>query len=406
MKKRNLLAGEATGTVLRSDMQIVIPDDATVLCRRSAGRLAQALTLNGLAPAIVTGQGATARQTVRMTLGNGGMTYRVTADGAGNCNLTAGCDRALQQAVLELCGKEKNGRLPQISAVEGNAENLLRVMYYNVYGYGNLDSVPDRLGQQAALIADAAPDVLCVQEFDRLHRAGAKPLLEKAGYSEVPVTEDGGFLYPAGKNCEAIFYRADRLELLRSGGEPYPDRVEVDGAEVIGNNSNTKSTAWAIFRERTGGKIFLAVNTHFMWSAPELTGKQANAVRVDNARRMVVLIDAIRALDPAYANLAVIFGGDLNCGADSDPCAVVKTVLTPVYDMADTERDNIGYYGVYATYDETTGQYRYGEIPSEGGGIDHVFAAGLTVRNYLTDTCFRARITSDHLPKTVDLILN
>ena len=220
MKKRNLLAGEATDTVLRSDMQIVIPDDATVLCRRSAGRLAQALTLNGLAPAIVTGQDATARHTVRMTLGNGGMTYRVTADGAGNCNLTAGCDRALQQAVLELCGKVKNGRLPQISAVEGNAENLLRVMYYNVYGYGNLDSVPDRLGQQAALIADAAPDVLCVQEFDRLHRAGAKPLLEKAGYSEVPVTEDGGFLYPAGKNCEAIFYRADRLELLRSGGEP------------------------------------------------------------------------------------------------------------------------------------------------------------------------------------------
>ena len=111
MKKRNLLAGEATDTVLRSDMQIVIPDDATVLCRRSAGRLAQALTLNGLEPAIVTGQDATARQTVRMTLGNGGMTYRVTADGAGNCNLTAGCDRALQQAVLELCGKVKNGRL-------------------------------------------------------------------------------------------------------------------------------------------------------------------------------------------------------------------------------------------------------------------------------------------------------
>ena len=114
----------------------------------------------------------------------------------------------------------------------------------------------------------------------------------------------------------------------------------------------------------------------------------------------------IRELDPAYASLPVIFGGDLNCGADSDPCAVLKAALTPVYDMADTERDNIGYYGVYATYDETTGQYHYGEIPREGGGIDHVFAAGLTVRNYLTDTGFRARITSDHLPKTVDLILN
>ncbi len=406
MKKRNLLTEDATGIALRSDMQIVIPDDATVLCRRSAGRLAQALTQNGLEPAIVTGQDATARQTVRMILGNGGMTYRVTVDGAGNCNLTAGCDRALQQAVLELCGKVKNGRLPQISTAEGSAENLLRVMYYNVYGYGNLDSIPDRLGQQAALIADAAPDVLCVQEFDRLHRGSAKALLEQAGYTEVPVTEDGGFLYPAGKNCEAIFYRADRLELLRSGGEPYPDRVEVDGVEVIGNNSNTKSTAWAVFRERAGGRSFLVVNTHFMWSAPELTRAQANAVRVDNAKRTVALIDAIRELDPAYASLPVIFGGDLNCGADSDPCAVLKAALTPVYDMVDAERDNIGYYGVYATYDETTGQYHYGEIPREGGGIDHVFAAGLTVRNYLTDTGFRARITSDHLPKTVDLILN
>lgn len=406
MKKRNLLTEDATGTALRSDMQIVIPDDATVLCRRSAGRLAQALTQNGLEPAIVTGQDATARQTVRMILGNGGMTYRVTVDGSGSYTLTAGCDRALQQAVLELCKRVRDGLLPRVPALEGSAENVLRVMYYNVYGYGNLDSIPDRLGQQAALIADAAPDVLCVQEFDRLHRGSAKALLEQAGYTEVPVTEDGGFLYPAGKNCEAIFYRADRLELLRSGGEPYPDRVEVDGVEVIGNNSNTKSTAWAVFRERAGGRSFLVVNTHFMWSAPELTRAQANAVRVDNAKRTVALIDAIRELDPAYASLPVIFGGDLNCGADSDPCAVLKAALTPVYDMVDAERDNIGYYGVYATYDETTGQYHYGEIPREGGGIDHVFAAGLTVRNYLTDTGFRARITSDHLPKTVDLILN
>ena len=200
MKKRYLLTEDATGTALRSDMQIVIPDDATVLCRRSAGRLAQALTQNGHTPAIVTEQAATARQTVRMILENGEMTYRVTVDGAGNCNLTAGCDRALQQAVLELCGKVKNGRLPQISTAEGSAENLLRVMYYNVYGYGNLDSIPDRLGQQVALIADAAPDVLCVQEFDRLHRGSAKALLEQAGYTEVPVTEDGGFLCDRCRN--------------------------------------------------------------------------------------------------------------------------------------------------------------------------------------------------------------
>lgn len=289
---------------------------------------------------------------------------------------------------------------------ENGAEPVLRVMYYNVYGYGNLDSIPDRLGQQAALIAADAPDVLCVQEFDRLHRSGAKSLLAQAGYTEVPVTEDGGFLYPAGKNCEAIFYRADRLELLRSGGEPYPNTVPVDGKDVIGNNSNTKSTAWAVLRDRLSGKMLLIVNTHFMWSAPELTAAQANAVRVDNANRTLALIASVRAMDPAYAALPVLFGGDLNCGADSDPCAVLKQALTPVYELAQQERDNIGYYGVYATYDAATQTYHSGEIPGEGGGIDHVFGSGLTILNYLTDTGFRARITSDHLPKLVDLILN
>lgn len=298
------------------------------------------------------------------------------------------------------------GETRQKSSGTDSGEEILRVMYYNVYGYEYLDSIPERIGKQMDLITDYAPDVLCTQEFDRLHRAGAKSILEERNYREVPVGKDGACLYSCEKNCEAMFYRSDRLEFVHCGGVQYPDKVKVEGVEVVGNNGNSKSSTWAVFRVRKSGQLFLAVNTHFMWSAPELSSKQANAVRVDNAKRMLELIQSIRSMDPGYQNLPVIFGGDLNCDADSDPYATLKAVLSPTYEIAENRRDNIGYYGTYATYDAETQSYHYGKVPSEGIGIDHIFAENVTVLNHFTVTEFRALITSDHLPKIVDFILN
>ncbi len=280
-------------------------------------------------------------------------------------------------------------------------------MYYNVFGYNLMNTIPDRYKVQANLIADCNPDIVCVQEFDKNHRANAKTEIESYGYSEVPVDSEGNVVYACGKNCESIFYKSDRVTLIESGGEMYPETVTVDGIDLYGNNSNTKSMTWAIFEEKATGAKLLAVNAHFMWSdSSRLTPEQANAVRVDNAKKVLAKIAEVKASKAEYADLPVIFGGDLNCYDTSDPCNVLRASLTPVYDLATDKKDNIGYYGTYASYDSETDTYKYGNVPAEGKGIDHIFAYGLTVRNYFTVTEFRALITSDHLPKIVDIVLN
>ena len=294
----------------------------------------------------------------------------------------------------------------------------LRCMFYNIYGYGDNPAQkvfpgPMALRQenQARCIARYEPDLLGLQEYDKQYRAGMAPLLSALGYVEAPLDREGHCVYPApaGKNCEPLFYRPDRLELLCSGGELYPDTVEVEGVPVLGNNGKSKSLTWAVFAERKTGRRFIAVCTHFMWSAPELTPAQAEAVRVDNAVRLLRRIGEIRALQPEYAGLPAVMGGDLNCVPDSPAFRTLAQSMTWCYDAAAGRRDNLGCPG-YATYDGDAGAYVRWGTPTEGKSvIDYIWVqspqGGLAVRNYFTVTDREALLSSDHCPKVADLIL-
>lgn len=281
----------------------------------------------------------------------------------------------------------------------------LRVMYYNVYGYGRMDSVPDRLGQQAAMINDQAPDVICTQEFDSRHRNGSKKLLAKYGYSEVTVSASG-FVYPEGINCEAMFYRTDRLRIMECGGELFPTNVVVDGKEVVGNNGNTKSYTWAVFVDKQSGKLSLVINAHFMYNAPDLTADEADAVRLENAKIIISLIEKIRSSKKIYADIPVIFGGDLNSRTDGSAYKALSKAMSPARDVAE-QYTSIGYYGGYATYDSETKEYTYKKLEEiqNPESIDHVFVLDTKVLSYVPVTEFRALITSDHLPWIVDIEL-
>lgn len=279
-------------------------------------------------------------------------------------------------------------------------------MYYNLYGYGKLDSIPNRLKQQETLIADLAPDVLCTQEFDTLHRNNTKAMLEADGYVEVPVGSNGEVLYDGKLNCAAMFYRKDNVILVESGGETFPETVTVDGESLYGNNGMTKSSTWAIFKQKSTGKLFLVINSHFMWTDPShLTTVQANKVRADNATRTLALIERIRASKAEYADLPVIFGGDLNSQPTSDACSILATALTHASTVAKTY-EKIGYYGCYATYDSTTKEYTYRQPTASDNIIDHVYVDGVSeVNYYLPVKEFRALISSDHLPWVINFEL-
>ena len=294
----------------------------------------------------------------------------------------------------------------------------LRCMFYNIYGYGdnpkqNVYPGPMELRQeqQEVCIGKYAPDVVGLQEYDRQYRAGMAPRMAALGYREVPIDDQGGFLYPVGKNCEPLFYRPDRLECLCSGGELYPDAVEVDGAEVLGNNGHSKSLTWAVFRERQTGRRFIAVCTHFMWSAPELTFAQAEAVRVDNADRLLRKIEEIRAMHPDYAGLPAVMGGDLNCEPDSPAFRQLDRSMEWCYQAASGHRDNLGCPG-YPTFDSAAGAYTDWGTPAEGRSvIDYIWVqnpgegSGMAVRDYFTVTDREALLSSDHCPKVADIVL-
>ncbi len=273
----------------------------------------------------------------------------------------------------------------------------LKVMYYNVYGYNNI-KVPDRLKIQCEMIIENSPDILCLQEFDSQHRNNAKATLEGAGYVEVPVGSRGKVLYNSTLNCEPMFYREDNLKLIESGGKPFPEWVTIDGEVLYGNNGSTKSMIWGVFEEKSQGKLFLVVNAHFMWTdSSHLTYEQAEKVRLDNAKRVLAQIEKIKTSKAEYADIPVVFGGDLNTPPTSDVFKSLADKLKYAADEAETY-EKLGYYGGYASYDESTGEYIYNEPYESDHIIDHAFVDGVKLNSYLPIKELRAKITSDHLP--------
>lgn len=273
----------------------------------------------------------------------------------------------------------------------------LKVMYYNVYGYGKID-VPDRLKIQVEMIADSGADIVCMQEFDSTHRKGALRQLQSKGYKELAIDSNGKVLYKNTINCEPIFYRTDKLTLVESGGELFPEWVTINGEKLYGNNGNTKSYAWGVFKENSTGKLFLVVNAHFMWTdTSKLTYEQADMVRTDNANRILSLIEQVKASKDEYASIPVIFGGDLNCRPDSEPYNTLKAKMSVASEAAE-EYEKLGYYGGYASYNAETGEYNYYEPSESDNIIDHAFVTGVTLKSYLPIKSRDALITSDHLP--------
>lgn len=286
------------------------------------------------------------------------------------------------------------------STTDAEEEKLtedIKVMYYNVYGYSKID-VPDRLKIQVDMIADSGADIVCMQEFDSTHRKSALRPLQSKGYKELAIDSSGKVLYKNTINCEPIFYRTDKVTLVESGGELFPEWVTINGEKLYGNNGNTKSYAWGVFKENSTGKLFLVVNAHFMWTdSSKLTYEQADTVRTDNANRIISLIEQVKASKDEYASIPVIFGGDLNCRPDSEPYNTLKAKMGVASEEAE-KYEKLGYYGGYASYNAETGEYIYYEPSESDNIIDHAFVTGITLKSYLPIKTRDALITSDHLP--------
>lgn len=292
-------------------------------------------------------------------------------------------------------------------------ENMLRIMFYNIYGYKwypdkaatpHLSSgpVPVRQKMEIQLIRRYSPDVLGMQEYCTAFNKDMTPLLEEAGYTRVPVWNPEPDAKGNPINFTPLFYRAERLNMFDSGYLLY------DGP----NDVNSKSLTWAAFEEIKTGKRFLAISTHFMYNDPKLPEGAANAARVKNAKQLLGFInDALRK----YKDLPLIVGGDLNSFYESDPFSALRSGgLEWLYDIAE-EKNNSSGLKKYAVYDENKGEYITCPIPAEEPerAIDHVFLkqgskknVEINVLRYLAITDREACLSSDHCPRIADILLS
>lgn len=266
-------------------------------------------------------------------------------------------------------------------------EGDVRVLFYNVYGWGNYNQVL-RQKLQLEMFQTYAPDVLALQEFSNYSRTlGLQTGLNEIGYTEVQVSA-------GSSNFTPLFYRADRLKVVDSGYVLYSGD----------NDANSKSVTWAIFETLDTGKRFAAMSTHFMYN---LNGSDHTSTRVSNAQEMLSVITRLRA-DPLYADIPFILGGDFNCKTSDSPANVLRDGgLTSAWDIALKKTDSSGHHS-YPEYSATYGTFIKWSKPTGtyANSIDQIWTLGdITVNNFVTLTSFYALVSSDHSPEVVDITL-
>lgn len=145
-----------------------------------------------------------------------------------------------------------------------DATNMISVMSYNVK-VGNSDNNPAGV---STMIRNYMPDLLGVQEADGEWMSVLNNRLSKNGYAYVGIGRDSD-----GKGeRSAIFYRADKLELIESKTlwlSATPDVVsKVEGA--LCNRIVTMAT----FKRVSDGKVFTHANTHLDHSNSDVRSQQ------------------------------------------------------------------------------------------------------------------------------------
>ena len=225
-------------------------------------------------------------------------------------------------------------------------------------------------------------DVIGLQEFTaHTSRKLFEAKLLSAGYTEAA---------PNVLSETPLFYKKDRLELIKSGYTLYD----------IENDGNSKSVTWAIFKTIETQKDFILLSTHFAWRGGESgeNGRRAHIAQI------LGIINNLRCGE--YANTPVIFGGDLNYEYASPLSQVIRDAgYTSTWEAATEKNDCCGHHP-YSLYDETSGLYLKWTKPSGtyNKSIDQSwFKGNLKVNFYATLTDYYTNLSSDHCPQVIDI---
>lgn len=233
-----------------------------------------------------------------------------------------------------------------------------------------------RKGRVIQFIKDQKMDVVGMQEV--LH---SQFLDLKAGlpeYEGIGVGRDDG--KTAGEYAP-LFYRKDKYEVLDSNTfwlSEHPNIVGKMGWDAV----CTRIATWAKFREKSTGKIFMAVNTHFDHIGTE-------------ARRQSALL-IIKKIKEIVGNQPAVVTGDFNV---TDQSEAYQTMTTNAFVMKDAYKVARKVTGVNYTFHD------FAKIPAKDcEKIDFVFVTPQieVVSSYIPAEVPHA-ILSDHNPQLVEL---
>lgn len=243
------------------------------------------------------------------------------------------------------------------------------------------DTVPDRAPLILKHIADADPDVICVQEWTGSHIIHVQPHLEET--YEILSFDRGDF------ECTAILFKKDRFELVET--EMF----------WLSETPDTPSKGWdaaypriyssALLRDKKDGKVFRAGTTHI----------EANENTAKGRQRKMVVDHTANSKEPA------LVCGDFNFDATHALYLYCINTLNDCRTLVPNATTTASYngYNLDGTALDSEGNVKNGY----GYPIDQIFVKrnsftvhSYKVLNYLID----GKFSSDHYPLVVELSIN
>jgi endonuclease/exonuclease/phosphatase family metal-dependent hydrolase len=254
------------------------------------------------------------------------------------------------------------------------AEAPLRVMTFNVRVPVDtgMNAWVNRRDLMVSVIKAEHPDLLGTQELTE--EQGEYLAAHLPGYAWFGQGREGG---TKGEHM-GVFYRTDRLEVLRSGDFWLSDTPDVPGSITWGQ-PYPRMVTWAKFRLRDGGGTFNYFNTHFPYRPEDVRPRMLSANEI--LQRIGKLPSAGR----------VILAGDFNCGPDSPVYAKLTGTLHDAWTTAASRS------GPEKTFHNFTGN------PDQR--IDWILTRGFRAIAVQTVTTHDgARYPSDHFPVVAEFV--
>jgi len=241
------------------------------------------------------------------------------------------------------------------SSAPADKTDEITVMTYNIlciFCDKNYDPWEDRITYFADMFERHQPDLVGTQEF--FQGKEIPQVLELAPqYSALYYIDDGeGYMedYPDA----AILYRHDRFEVLEEGYYWLGDTPDEPWTGGWAERQFWRLVGWAHFKQKSNGREFVFVNTHFDNNTPN----QANSAPL-----------LLNRTAPWAENLPVIVSGDFNSDMDSEAYVTLTTGI-----------DGAG-FSLTNAFDVATEWHIDHNQSSEpaynvDGRIDHIFYAG------------------------------